>query len=73
MLLFIGNFFKNEKNSNEHFSCKIKTDFHMQNNKYLKVLSQVALYTNKKGDLDSNCKMCLIISWKFILYLKTPT
>lgn len=28
----------------------------MQNNKYLIV--QVALYTNKKGDLDSNCKMC---------------
>lgn len=48
----------------------------MQNNKYLIV--QVALYTNKKGDLDSNCKMCKkknklqIISWKLILYLKTP-
>lgn len=26
----------------------------MQNNKYL--LVQVALYSNKKGDLDSNCK-----------------
>lgn len=44
----------------------------MQNNNYLKVLPQVALYTNKKGDLDSNRKMCQIISWKFILYFKAP-
>lgn len=40
--------------------------------KYLKILLQVALYINEKGDLDPNCKMCQSISWKLILYLKAP-
>lgn len=27
---------------------------------------------NEQGDLDSNYKMCLVIIWKLILYVKTP-